>query len=293
LAISAIADLLVNILRPVRVAGASDMSRLAARLHISVWRLSMTHTRENNGLLAAAEKRLLIAIAVRLPGWLSSDHLTLLGLLSMWCAGVAFAHIGTAGWGAAAVAIALLANWFGDSLDGTVARVRQQERPRYGFYVDHVIDLAGTVALLAGMGASGRMSVWIAVAVMAAYFLVSAEAYLATHAASVFRMSFYGIGPTELRVVLAGGAFYAAQHEWIDVAGVHARLLDVSGLIAVAGLAVAFAVSAVRNTRALYLAEPLPCRAMPPAAFERAAGPSGVLRLRRAEGSHCQKASSF
>ena len=128
---------------------------------------------------------------------------------------------------------------------------------------------------------------------LAAYFLVSAEAYLATHAGRRVPHVVRGIGPTELRIVLAGGAFYAAQHEWIEVAGVHVRLLDVSGLIAVAGLAVAFAVSAVRNTRALYLAEPLPCRAMPPAAFERAAGPSGVLRLRRAEGSHCQKASSF
>ncbi len=91
----------------------------------------MDHTREHRSLLAAAEEPLLIAIARRLPPWVSSDHLTLLGLTSMLAAGVAFAAIPTTGWGAAVV-LALVANWFGDSLDGTLARVRQQPRPRYG-----------------------------------------------------------------------------------------------------------------------------------------------------------------
>lgn len=218
----------------------------------------MDHTREHRSLLASSEKRLLLAIATRLPRWLSSDHLTLLGLLSMPVAGLAFARIGTARGSAALVAVALLANWFGDSLDGTVARVRRQERPRYGFYVDHVIDLAGASALLAGMGASGRMAPWIALAVLAAYVLVSAETYLATHAAGVFRLSFGGIGPTELRILLAAGAFYAAGDPWVEMGGLHSRLLDVGGLIAAAGLCLAFVASALRNTRALYLAEPLP-----------------------------------
>jgi len=218
----------------------------------------MDHTREHRSLLASPEKRLLIAIATRLPRWLSSDHLTLLGLLSMPAAGLAFSRIGTTRGSAALVALALLANWFGDSLDGTVARVRRRERPRYGFYVDHVIDLAGTAALLAGIGASGRMAPSIALAVVAAYFLVSAETYLATHSAGVFRLSFGGIGPTELRILLAAGAFYAAGDPWVDIGGLHARLLDVGGLIAAAGLCLVFVASALRNTRALYLAEPLP-----------------------------------
>ena len=220
----------------------------------------MDHTREHRSLLASAEKRLLLAIAQRLPRSLSSDHLSLLGLLSMPVAGLAFSRIGSTRWSVAVLAMALLANWFGDSLDGTVARVRHQERPRYGFYVDHVIDLVGTAALLAGMGASGRMEPSIALAVLAAYFLVSAETYLATHAAGIFRLSFAGIGPTELRILIAAGAFYAAGHPWVELAGVHVRLLDVSGLVAVAGLAIVFVASAIGNTRALYLAEPLPRR---------------------------------
>jgi archaetidylinositol phosphate synthase len=218
----------------------------------------MDHTREHRSLLASAEKQLLVAIARRLPPWLSSDHLTLLGLLSMPAAGLAFSRIGTAPWSATALALALAANWFGDSLDGTLARVRDQQRPRYGYYVDHVIDLAGAVAVLIGMGASGLMEPAIALALLAAFLLVSAEAYLATHTVGVFRLSFAGIGPTELRLLLAAGGFYVAAHPWVDVAGWNVRLLDIGGLIAVAGLIFAFIASAIRNTRALYLAEPLP-----------------------------------
>lgn len=217
----------------------------------------MDHTRDHRSLLASAERRLLIAIAARLPRGLTSDHLTLLGLCSMTMAGVAFAAIET-WWGAPALAAALLVNWFGDSLDGTVARVRNQQRPRYGYYVDHVIDLAGAAALLGGMGASGLIAPAIAIAVLSAYLLVSAETYLATHTVGVFRLSFARIGPTELRILLAAGGFYVAAHPWIQIAGLRVRLLDVSGAIAIAGLVVVFIASAIRNTRALYLAEPLP-----------------------------------
>jgi archaetidylinositol phosphate synthase len=218
----------------------------------------MEHSREHQSLLASAEKRLLIAIAQRLPRWINSDHLTLLGLLSMPLAGVAFAMIPDAPWSAGAFAAALVANWFGDSLDGTLARVRDQQRPRYGYYVDHVIDLAGTAALVTGMAASGLMHPAIALALVAAYFLVAAESFLATHACGVFRISFAGFGPTELRLVLIAGAVAVAIDPWVDVTGSRLLLLDVGGVVATVGLIGAFVVSALRNTRALYLAEPLP-----------------------------------
>ena len=218
----------------------------------------MEHIREHRSLLADAERRLLIAIARRLPPWINSDHLTLVGLLSMPLAAVAFANIPAAPWSAAAFVLALAANWLGDSLDGTLARVRNQQRPRYGYYVDHVIDLVGTAALFAGVAVSGLMHPSIAIAVVAAYLLVAAESYLTTHTAGVFRVSFAGFGPTELRILLAVGAIVVANKPWVDVAGQHARLFDVGGLVAIAGMIVAFGVSAIRNTRALYLAEPLP-----------------------------------
>jgi len=218
----------------------------------------MDHIREHRSVLATAEKTLLIAIARRLPPWLSSDHLTLLGLLAMPAAGLAFALIPVAPWAAAWFAVALALNWFGDSLDGTLARVRQQPRPRYGYYVDHVIDLAGTAALVAGMAASGLMTPVIALALVAAYFLVSAETFLATHSVGVFRLSFAGIGPTELRILLAIGAWFVARNPWATIAGHRALLLDVGGAIAAAGLVGVFIISSVRNARALYLQEPLP-----------------------------------
>jgi phosphatidylglycerophosphate synthase len=220
----------------------------------------MDHTREHRSVLASAERTLLIAIAHRLPQWTTSDQLTLLGLLAMPAAGLAFAAISVTPWASALFAVALAVNWFGDSLDGTLARVRCQPRPRYGYYVDHVIDLAGTAALVGGMAASGLMSPTVALALLAAYFLVSAETYLAAHSVGVFRLSFAGIGPTELRILLAIGAVFVARHPIATIAGHRALLLDVGGLVATAGLVVVFGLSAIRNARALYREEPLPQR---------------------------------
>ena len=217
-----------------------------------------THTREHRSLLANAERRLLIAIAHRLPAWVTSDQLTLLGLFSMVAAGLAFATLQVSWLNVGAFILALAANWFGDSLDGTLARVRCQPRPRYGYYVDHVIDLFGTAVLVGGMAASGLMTAHVALAVLAAYFLVSAETFLATHTVHVFRLSFAGIGPTELRILLAIGAVAVFLHPFSDIGGQRYLLLDVSGVIAVAGLVAVFLLSSLRNTRALYRAEPLP-----------------------------------
>ncbi len=216
------------------------------------------HIRNHGSVLAPVEKRALIWIAERLPRWINSDHLSGLSILAMAGAAISFAAIGTIPWAAFGVVAALVVNWFGDSLDGTVARVRNQQRPRYGYYVDHVIDLAGTALLLSGLALSGSMSPSLAWALLAAYFLVSAESYLATHAAGVFNMSFLGFGPTELRIVIAAGAIKVANSPWIDIAGRPVRLFDLGGAIAIAGLILAFLVSSARNTRALYLAEPLP-----------------------------------
>ena len=180
----------------------------------------MDHIREHRSLLASAEKRLLDRDR-QAPAALA--HLgspdAARAVLAAAPPALAFSAIPETPWGAPCLALALAANWFGDSLDGTVARVRAQQRPRYGYYVDHVIDLAGTAALLAGMGASGLMQPSIALAVLAAYLLVSAETYLATHTVGVFRLSFAGVGPTELRILIAAGGFYVAAHPWVEIAG--------------------------------------------------------------------------
>jgi len=176
----------------------------------------------------------------------------------MIVAGAGFATVRITPWSAGVVIAALAANWFGDSLDGTLARVRDQQRPRYGFYVDHVLDVAGTSFLVAGLACSGFMNPIIALALLAAYLLVAAESFLATHAVGVFRISCFGFGPTELRIVLAIGAIEMVRTPWVSIASLPPmRLFDVGGLVALAGLALVFVVSAVRNTTALYRAEPL------------------------------------
>jgi len=236
---------------------------------------STSHVRQHNSVLAAAEKRLLIWIAHRLPRWIHSDHLSALGLAAMAGAGAAFwlakSHPVV---GASLVVLCLVANWFGDSLDGTLARVRDQQRPRYGYYLDHVIDLAGTAMLFAGLAASGYMSVSVSMLVVAAFFLVSAETYLATHSLGVFRMAVGGIGPTELRILLAAGAVALNFKPTVQIVGLGPmQLWDVGGLAGAIGMTLTFIVSASRNARALYLEETKPaptagrrCREISPVA---------------------------
>jgi phosphatidylglycerophosphate synthase len=216
------------------------------------------HVREHRSVLAAAEKRTLIWIAQRLPQSVNSDHLSALGLIAMIAAGTAFAVMRFNEWAALFVLASLAVNWFGDSLDGTVARVRGQQRPRYGFYVDHVIDVAGISMLSIGIAFSGLMNPLLALALLCAYLLVSAESYLATHAAGIFRISFLGVGPTELRIVLALGALQAMRSPWVTLGPATSyRLFDIGGAVAICGLLFAFVASALRNTLALYRAEPL------------------------------------
>jgi archaetidylinositol phosphate synthase len=216
------------------------------------------HVRVHQSVLAAAEKRLLVRIAARLPLWMHSDHLTLLALAAMALAGAGYA---VARWdhrGLWLVVVALALNWFGDSLDGTLARVRCAERPRYGFYVDHVLDIVGITLLLGGLACSGFMTPVIALSVLVAYLLVSGEVFLATAANGVFRMSFAGFGPTELRILLAIGtlALFRDPHVDLGAAG-EVRLFDFGGVIATAGLAGALAVAVGRNVTSLAKLEPL------------------------------------
>ncbi len=187
---------------------------------------------------------------------MTPDHLSGLGLAAMAGAGLSFWAARYWMVGLVGVVASLAVNWFGDSLDGTLARVRKQERPRFGFYVDHVIDLAGATMLFCGLGASGFMSPLVALGVLSAYLLVSAEVYLATHVRGVFKMTFLGVGPTELRILLAVGVAALAWRPMVSPFHLGPfRLFDVGGVVAIAGMGLSFIVSSVRNTRALYDAE--------------------------------------
>jgi len=214
--------------------------------------------REHNSVLAASEKRLLIRMAGRLPAWVNSDHLTFTGAAAMLGIGVCF----WAGGGALWLVIPLLAlNWFGDSLDGTLARVRRHERPRYGYYVDHVLDAVGFACLFGGLMLGGHMSVPLGLGFLTAYYLLVAEISMATHARGTFRMAFMKVGPTELRILLAAGTVQLMRSDFVSILGHQWLLFDFGGAIAIAGLLIAFAASSLRNGLALYREEPLPARA--------------------------------
>ena len=222
------------------------------------------HIREHRSLLAAAEKRVLIAIARRLPRQIHSDHLTALALAAMAAAGAGYA---LARWDVRAiwfVVAALALNWFGDSLDGTLARVRRHERPRYGYYVDHVLDAVGFACLFGGLMLGGHMSVPLGLGFLTAYYLLVAEISMATHARGTFRMAFMKVGPTELRILLAAGTIQLMRSDVVTIVGQQWLLFDLGGAIAIAGLVIAFAASAWRNGVALYRDEPLPVKPAAP-----------------------------
>ena len=217
----------------------------------------MAETRENHGLLAEAERRVLLWMAGRLPRAVNADHLTTLAAAGMLLAAGGFWIGGSHAPALSFVVLGLAVNWFGDSLDGTVARVRNEQRPRYGYYVDHVLDSAGTLVLFAGIALGGFMTPLVAVATLAAYYLLSIEVYLATHVLGRFRMSFWRVGPTELRILLAAGALAVMGRPDVQVLGTRVLLFDIGGALGAVGLLVTTALSALANGRELYLAEPL------------------------------------
>lgn len=209
--------------------------------------------RVHQSFLAAAEKRALIWMAGRMPAWINSDHLTLLGFAAQIATGVcyAFARYDRRMLLAAIVCLAL--NWFGDSLDGTLARVRQQQRPRYGFYVDHMIDSIGAVAMMGGLALSGYMHPAIAIGLLIAFLLLSVQSYLATYTLGEFHLSMWHFGPTELRVLLIVGNL--ALFRWARVIHGRFRLFDIGGAVGLAGMLLMLVVASLKNTIRLYREE--------------------------------------
>jgi archaetidylinositol phosphate synthase len=159
-------------------------------------------TRDLRSLTACAEKKVLISMAKRLPSWIGPDHLTTLGALAMAGAGLCYLLLAASPLALVGVNLFLVLNWFGDSLDGTLARVRQRQRPRYGFYVDHLVDAFGAIFLLTGLALSGLLTAYAALALLIAYLLLQVHIALKAHTTRVFQIAFLGIGGTEARILL-------------------------------------------------------------------------------------------
>lgn len=211
--------------------------------------------RIHNSILFNPELRALRWMAQRLPRAIGPDHLTALALGSMFLTGLSYFFSSRAPIFLFAASFWLVVNWFGDSLDGTVARVRNQQRPRYGYYVDHICDAFGALFLFAGLASSGIMSERVGLALLIAYFLIAINSYLAACSIGEFRVSFWRFGPTELRLLLIAGNTAAFFNPTVRLFGQEWLFFDVGGLIGAAGITLVTLVSAIQTTKRLYAME--------------------------------------
>lgn len=220
--------------------------------------MSVEPERQAEFLLAGVEKRALQRLAAALPARMMPDHLTLIGVLgSILVAAGYFLSNRNEGWLLLACA-GLAINWFGDSLDGTLARYRQIERPRYGFYLDHLTDAFSTIAIGAGLGLSPYMLLATGLTIAVAYLLLSINVYLETHVFRRFAFSYGAIGPTEVRILLIllnVAALILGPIAW-PLFGLPLTIFDVAGLTIVGGMTLLLAARVAGNLRTLAALEP-------------------------------------
>jgi archaetidylinositol phosphate synthase len=209
-------------------------------------------------ILARAEKWLLPRLAAALPRWIVPDHLTAIGVLGSTLIALGYIlstrdrhwlWLSNAG---------LIVNWFGDSLDGTTARVRKIERPRYGFYLDHLTDAYSTIVVGLGLGFSPYMLLSVGLAIVIAYLVLSINVYLETHAFGVFRYGYGILGPTEARGVLflLNTAALVAGPIPFNVRGIQLTAFDVAGIIVTLSMGGLLLRRVIRNLRELARLEP-------------------------------------
>ncbi len=208
--------------------------------------------RRQASLLAPLEKKCLIWMARRTPAWVSPDHFTIIGLIGLLGAGLSYWFARYHKLGLVLAIIFLAVNWFGDSLDGTLARVRNKERVRYGFYVDHIVDAFGILFLFGGLALSTFMNEWVAIGLLIAYLLLSIEVYVATCTIGTFHLSLLKLSPTELRIILSLFTVALFIYPVVRIGSFRILLLDLFGIIIIIGMVVALIFSIVRHTLFLY-----------------------------------------
>ena len=214
--------------------------------------------RQQTSILAPLERAALRSLARCMPARVNSDHLSLLGFVAMFLAGVFYAASGRNPMWLHAVNLCILINWFGDSLDGTLARYRDCQRPRYGFYVDHIIDTFGTMFIIVGLAISGYITERVAAGSLIVFLMLAINSYLAAYSLSIFKISHGKLGPTEVRLVLIIGNLVLLNSPYTRIFGQRFLLFDVGGIVAIIGMGTMLVVSSIKNTHALYKLEPMP-----------------------------------
>lgn len=216
--------------------------------------------RIQTSILNRMEKKALVWMAERLPGWVTSDMLTWLGV----AAAVAYAAFCLAArynvyylWAASGC---LVINWFGDSLDGSLARVRQTQRPKYGFFIDHSLDALTTCLFCMGLGLAPIMMLSISLFIMGGYLCMSIYTYLSTIVIGQFRLTYASLGPTEMRLILIAVMVLYMYNPWpnlfVNICGVPWSVFDFAGAAVASILFLIYIVSLGKDLRALAKIDP-------------------------------------
>jgi archaetidylinositol phosphate synthase len=214
--------------------------------------------RVQEALTAPLERKVLAWLARRTPEWIGPDHMTALGFAAQFLAGLCYAAARWSLLGLLGATIFIAINWLGDSLDGSLARFRNRLRPRYGFYVDHMVDTFGAIFLMAGLGASGYLHWQISAVLLTAFLALSIQSYLAAYTLADFQLAHAFFGPTEIRILMMIGNVALVFSPRVELFGREWLLLDIGGAIAtVAMFGMAIAAS-IKNMRRLYSEERLP-----------------------------------
>lgn len=217
-----------------------------------------THQRINDILLGPLERPALRWLAAHMPAWATPDTLTVVGIVGSFMIFFGFALSGLArNWLWVAI-LGFVVNWFGDSLDGTVARYRKIERPKYGYFVDHIVDAFSQVLVFTGLGLSPYVRFDVAVLALVGYMLMSVLIYVRTNVVGVFQISYAKLGPTEMRVlaILVSLAFYAFPAPRFNLAGLSLSLYDLVIAAIAALLFLFFLGSAISQARELAQLDP-------------------------------------
>lgn len=220
-----------------------------------------TSERIQTSILNAAEKKLLVWLAQRQPQWITSDFLTYLGLLgAMICAmGFILAHKNI--YYLWISSLGLFINWYGDSLDGTLARVRNTQRPVYGFFIDHTLDAITICLMCIGAGLSPMFRLDVAMLVLAGYLVLSIYTYISTILRGQFLLTYGNFGPTELRliIILINTIYMYTSLPKIGwtLSGQHLGLFDMAGLFIACFLFTAWLVQFLKDRSLLDKQDPL------------------------------------
>lgn len=188
------------------------------------------HQRVNNSFVAGHERRALLWLAERTPEWISPNHLTIVGLAGALLVMFGFAATNVSPWLVTVAVLGLALNWIGDSLDGTLARYRKAERPEFGYFLDHSCDLISQTFIFVGLGLSPYFTMFSALLALAMYLLMTSFTYLKVLVLKTHHLSYYGMGATELRMLLIAWALFAIWFgpDLIDARFMGQRRIDIA-----------------------------------------------------------------